>query len=98
MTRRPISRQVQELCHGLGPAASNQNPMSDSIALAILWAAAVYGGVGICFAIAFVARGLQIIDPVAQHAGIAFRIALIPGAAALWPLLLRRWILTGEKT
>jgi len=72
--------------------------MSDSIALAILWTLATYGAAGLCFALAFVFRGIHCIDPAAEHAGLSFRIILLPGAAALWPILLRRWILAGAKS
>ena len=67
-------------------------PMPDSVAIAILSVLAAYCAVGLCFAIAFILRGAASIDPVAAHAPIGFRLILIPGAAALWPWLLRRWI------
>ncbi len=47
---------------------------------------------GAVFAIAFVATGVQRVDPVAQHSPLGFRLIVMPGAAALWPLLLVRWL------
>jgi len=74
------------------PAASNQHSMPDSIAIAILSGLAAYCAAGLCFAIAFIFRGAASMDPIAAHATLGFRLILIPGAAALWPWLLRRWI------
>ena len=55
-------------------------------------ALAVYGLAGAVFAVAFVLFGIQRVDPVAEHSPIGFRLIVIPGAAALWPLLLGRWL------
>ena len=52
----------------------------------------VYAAAGMLFALAFVARGVERIDPVAKDSDWAFRVFLLPGSAALWPLLLRKWI------
>ena len=56
---------------------------------------AAYVAAGVVFAIAFVTKGIQRIDPVAEHAPVGFRLIVMPGAAALWPLLLVRWIRSG---
>jgi len=53
---------------------------------------AAYGLAGTLFAAAFVTVGIRRVDPVAEHAPVGFRLIVIPGAAALWPLLLARWI------
>ena len=37
-------------------------------------------------------RGVERIDPAAKGASRGFRLIIVPGAVALWPLLLRRWI------
>ncbi len=55
-------------------------------------ALAIYGVAGAVFAAAFVTWGIGRIDPVAEHAPIGFRLIVIPGVAALWPLLLLRWL------
>jgi hypothetical protein len=55
-------------------------------------ALAVYGLTGAVFAVAFVLFGIQCVDPVAEHSPIGFRLIVIPGVAALWPLLLGRWL------
>jgi len=51
---------------------------------------AVYAGLGACFALYFVFRGVGRIDPVAQKATWGFRVLIFPGCAAFWPFLLRR--------
>jgi hypothetical protein len=57
----------------------------------------LYAAVGILFAIAFVAIGIGRIDPVAKNSTVGFRLIALPGAALLWPLLLRRWIGKGRQ-
>jgi len=52
----------------------------------------VYATFGLLFAVAFVTRGVERVDPSAHGSTLGFRILILPGAAALWPLLLTRWI------
>lgn len=54
--------------------------------------AAIYLGIGMLFAAAFVTRGAPRIDPQADGGSWGFRLAILPGCAALWPLLIRRWL------
>ena len=58
----------------------------------MIWLAGVYAAVGLAFAVAFVIRGVQRVDPAAKGAPLGFRLLILPGSAALWPLLLRRWL------
>ena len=51
-----------------------------------------YAGIGVVFGLVFVFVGLTRVDPVAQGASIGLRLLLWPGSAALWPLLLLRWL------
>ena len=62
------------------------------IASSIVILAAIYAALGIVFAVLFAIRGAAVIDPGAEKAHWAFRFLIIPGAAALWPILLRRWL------
>jgi hypothetical protein len=50
-----------------------------------------YAGLGLVFAIAFVTIGVQRLDSEAKGSGIAFRLLILPGVAALWPMFLYRW-------
>ena len=51
-----------------------------------------YAGAGLLFAIAFVTWGIERVDAQAKGAGLGFRLIVVPGVAALWPLMLRRWM------
>lgn len=52
----------------------------------------LYAAAGLALAVAFVARGVQRVDPQADGSGWGFRLIILPGVAAFWPLLLRRWV------
>ncbi|HZO53790.1 MAG TPA: hypothetical protein VFB63_13830 [Bryobacteraceae bacterium] len=63
--------------------------------LAAGWMAAalgLYAGIGLVFAIPFLAWGLPRIDAAARGSSLAFRLFILPGVATFWPLLLRRWL------
>ena len=56
----------------------------------------VYTGIGLLFAIAFLTVGISQIDPVSRGSGVGFRLIILPGVAALWPVLFTRWIAKGR--
>ena len=64
----------------------------EQAAVWLVRALGVYAAAGLVFAIAFVLRGVERIDPAAKGASWGFRLIVLPGVVALWPLLLRRWI------
>ena len=70
--------------------------MYETVAAWIVWLSLAYAGAGLVFAVAFAFKGAHRIDPAAEGGTLGFRLLIIPGAAALWPLLLRRW-LTGTQ-
>jgi hypothetical protein len=51
-----------------------------------------YADVGALFAVLFVSFGVQRLDAASSGAGIAFRLLIWPGVAALWPMFLLRWM------
>jgi hypothetical protein len=55
-------------------------------------ALAAYALIGAVFAAIFVMFGIHRVDPAAGGAPFSFRLIVVPGVAALWPLLLARWI------
>jgi hypothetical protein len=61
-------------------------------ATVVLFVASMYLAAGLIVGIAFVTRGVGRIDTSAQDAPWSFRVMILPGAAALWPLVLRKWI------
>ncbi|MDX2148730.1 MAG: hypothetical protein SFZ23_14550 [Planctomycetota bacterium] len=63
-----------------------------SLIEAILVAIGAYAAIGVAFALAFAFRGVNRVDEVARHAPLSFRLLIIPGAAALWPIMARRWL------
>lgn len=52
---------------------------------------AAYALAGTVFAIAFVTVGVTKLDPAARGTSWAFRALILPGSAALWPLLAAKW-------
>lgn len=66
--------------------------MLHSIVNAVLLALGAYLALGALFAAAFVARGAGRIDPDAAEGSWGFRAVVFPGAVALWPVLLVRWV------
>src|SRR5579859_8127701 len=61
------------------------------IAAAFLIIFGVYLLFGLAFAIPFAWFGVSKIDPHANHGSWGFRLLIIPGTMALWPLLFKRW-------
>jgi hypothetical protein len=58
----------------------------------LLTIAATYLGCGLLFGIVFVAWGLGRVDAAARGTPVGFRILIVPGIVAWWPLLLVRWL------
>ncbi len=54
--------------------------------------ALLYALVGVIFGISFILRGANRIDPIAPESTRGFRLIILPGVVAFWPLLARRWL------
>ncbi|MEK7832406.1 MAG: hypothetical protein AAB401_15045 [Acidobacteriota bacterium] len=54
--------------------------------------AMVYAAFGFVFAVVFIFFGVGKIDPAAKDSSAGFRLLILFGSAALWPLLLKRWL------
>ena len=65
--------------------------MFETLAKAFVFALEAYAGLGLIFAMPFVCVGVQRLDSEAQGSGIAFRLLILPGVAAFWPMFLHRW-------
>lgn len=61
----------------------------------LLNALALYAAVGIATAVAFVSFGIKRVQPAPVSLGA--RILILPGAAALWPYVLKRWLKAGVR-
>jgi hypothetical protein len=57
----------------------------------VLLVVAAYALAGSAFALAFVTVGVTRLDPAARGTSWAFRALILPGSAALWPLLAVKW-------
>ncbi len=58
------------------------------------WAVALMGAyllIGLLVAVPFVFAGVKRIDPSAREGSLGFRLLILPGSVALWPVVLRRW-------
>jgi hypothetical protein len=53
---------------------------------------ALYLFAGALFAIFFLIKGIQKIDPTVCGSGLGFRLIILPGVITLWPALLSKWI------
>jgi hypothetical protein len=62
------------------------------MASAILYAFALYAAAGVVTALAFVSVGLSRVLPHPVPATLGARILWLPGAFALWPYILVRWV------
>jgi hypothetical protein len=60
----------------------------------VLLAALVWLLAGLAVAVPFVVRGAGRIDEAARNASVGFRLVILPGVVALWPMLLLRWLKT----
>ena len=58
----------------------------------VLLALALYAAVGVVIAAAFLAFGVTRVLPDPTPVTLGARIVLFPGAAALWPYVLIRWL------
>lgn len=65
--------------------------MLEPMARLLVATVGVYLAVGVVFAVPFVWRGVARIDPCAAAGSIGFRLLILPGVTALWPLLAFRW-------
>ena len=63
----------------------------EAVAGALVLAAGIYLAAGVLFAIPFAVAGIRRIDPAAHGAGWGFRLIVLPGVVAFWPLLAARW-------
>ena len=64
--------------------------MLNLIAWILISVAGVYAAIGLVFALFFVSRGVSRIDPAAIGGSVGFRVLIVPGVIALWPMLMRR--------
>jgi hypothetical protein len=64
--------------------------MLETFAKAFVYTLAAYAGLGLLFAVPFVWIGVERLDSEAQGSGVGFRLLILPGVAAFWPMFLSR--------
>lgn len=67
------------------------------IADIILALAAIYLGCGLLLGLPFVLWGVGRVDASSAGARLGFRLIILPGAIALWPWILSRWLRAGAE-
>jgi len=65
--------------------------MFETLVKAFVYSLTAYAALGLLFAFVFVWVGIERLDAQARGAGIGFRLLILPGVAAFWPLFLQRW-------
>jgi hypothetical protein len=63
----------------------------EQVATLFVFAIGLYAGIGFLLSFAFLAIGVSRLDPQARGTGVFFRLLLLPGCIAFWPVLVRRW-------
>ncbi len=64
----------------------------ETVARILVAGCGIYLSVGAVFAVPFLVRGIERIDPSARGASVGFRLIVVPGVLAFWPLLGWRWV------
>jgi hypothetical protein len=67
------------------------------VAEVILFAALVYGLCGLAVGVPFVLVGVNRVDEASRGASLGFRLLILPGTVALWPLMAAKWIKTARS-
>lgn len=67
-----------------------------TVAEVIVTGGAVYALVGLLFGVWFVTIGVTRFDPAARGTSPLFRLLILPGCVALWPLLAVKRLTRGE--
>jgi hypothetical protein len=62
------------------------------VAEVILFIGLAYILCGLAVGLPFVLRGVDRVDEAARGAPIGFRLLILPGTVALWPLMVTKWM------
>ncbi len=64
--------------------------MTETIAKLLVSVLSIYAGAGLLFGLWFVLRGVNRVDPAARGSTRGWRVLILPGVTALWPLFVLR--------
>ena len=70
--------------------------MSIETANLVLMSIGIYIGIGVLFGLVFISFGAGKIDPAAKTMPLRARLLILPGVAALWPIMLVKWFTQKE--
>lgn len=62
------------------------------VAEIVLWVLGFYLLAGLAVGVPFICRGVNKVDAAASGTSVTFRLVILPGCVAFWPLILRRWL------
>jgi hypothetical protein len=62
------------------------------VAEIVLWGCGTYLAIGMAVSVPFIWRGIGNVDAAAHGTSVTFRLLILPGCVALWPLILQRWL------
>ena len=65
--------------------------MLETVSRSVVLIAGIYALVGVLFALPFALRGVGTLDPSAVESSRGFRVMILPGVVALWPVLAWKW-------
>lgn len=65
---------------------------TESIVGYILLLCATYLVIGVLFSLFFYAKGITKVDQGTEGSGLGFKLLILPGCIAFWPVLLSQWI------
>ncbi len=63
----------------------------------LLLTIAFYLFAGFVFAIAFITKGVDVVDEGAHGSSFGFRLIIVPGVIVFWPVLLKKWLNAKKK-
>jgi len=58
---------------------------------------ALYLFLGFIFAIAFLIKGIDLVDEGAHGSTFGFKLIIIPGVIVFWPVLMKKWLIAKNK-
>ena len=65
--------------------------MLETVSISVVFLAQIYLTLGVVFAVPFLVRGVGRLDPSAAKGSLGFRLTIVPGVVAFWPVLARKW-------
>ena len=65
--------------------------MLETVSMTVVLLVQIYLALGALFVVPFLRRGAGRLDSSAEKGSLGFRLVIVPGVVALWPVLARKW-------